>query len=99
MGCHAAPDKSIGNYDALINCTPIGMYEDSEYMFDLSELNPKIAVMDMVYNRKTQLVESAEKAGCPIASGKDMLIGQGALAFEKWFGVSPDTEVMRKSVQ
>ena len=99
MGCHAASDNSLKGYDALINCTPIGMYEDSEYMFDLSELSSDIAVMDMVYNRKTQLVESAVKAGCPIASGKDMLIGQGALAFEKWFGVSPDTEVMRKSVQ
>ena len=99
MGCHAASDNSLKGYDALINCTPIGMYEDSEYMFDLSELSSDIAVMDMVYNRKTQLVESAEKAGCPIPSGKDMLIGQGALAFKKWFGVSPDTEVMRKSVQ
>ncbi len=99
MGCHVASDNSIKSYDALINCTPIGMYEDSEYMFDLSELNSRTAVMDMVYNRKTQLVESAEKAGCVVASGKDMLIGQGALAFEKWFDISPDTEVMRKSVQ
>lgn len=99
MGCHIAFDRAIGNYDALINCTPIGMYEDSEYMFDLSELNGHTAVMDMVYNRKTQLVKAAEKAGCPIASGKDMLVGQGALSFEKWFGISPDTEVMRKSIQ
>lgn len=99
MECHIAFDRSVGKYDALINCTPIGMYEDSGYMFDLSELKGHTAVMDMVYNRKTQLVEAAEKAGCPVASGKDMLVGQGALSFEKWFGISPDTEVMRKSIQ
>lgn len=99
MGCHEAPDTSLRNYDALINCTPIGMYEDSEYMFDLSELNPRIAVMDMVYNRKTKLVQTAEKSGCPVASGKDMLVGQGALSFERWFGISPDTDAMREAIE
>lgn len=99
MGCHASPDKSLKGYDALINCTPIGMYEDSDYMFDLSELTSDITVMDMVYNRRTRLVDSAVKAGCTVASGKDMLVGQGAVSFERWFGVRPDTEVMRMSIQ
>lgn len=98
-GAEAARDTSVSGYDALINCTPVGMKEDSDYMFDLSEIGKDTAVLDMVYNRKTRLVERAESAGCITASGKDMLIGQGALSFEKWFGVRPDTEIMRRAAQ
>jgi shikimate 5-dehydrogenase len=55
--------------------------------------------MDMVYNRKTQLVKSAESKGCRIASGRDMLVGQGAKSFEHWFGVYPDTDAMREAIE
>lgn len=98
MGAEPAREPSVRGYDAVINCTPIGMYEDSPYMFDLSELENKQAVMDMVYNRRTQLVAAAEAKGCTMASGRDMLVGQGALSFERWFGVKPDTDVMRRAV-
>ena len=98
-GCEAAATSSLKGYDALINCTPIGMNEDSEYMFSLGELNQELTVMDMVYNRKTQLVKSAESKGCRIASGRDMLVGQGAKSFEHWFGVYPDTDAMREAIE
>ena len=75
------------------------MNEDSEYMFSLGELNQDLTVMDMVYNRKTQLVKSAESKGCRIASGRDMLVGQGAKSFEHWFGVYPDTDAMREAIE
>lgn len=98
MGCETTASCSLSGYDALINCTPIGMKEDSEYMFDLSEITEDIAIMDMVYNRKTQLVAKAESAGCTVADGRDMLVGQGAVSFERWFGRKPDTEIMRKAI-
>ena len=98
MDCHAVQDRSVVGYDAVINCTPVGMKEDSGYMFDLDELSSETSVMDMVYNRKTGLVKAAESKGCIIADGKDMLIGQGAKSFEPWFGVKPDTEIMRKAI-
>lgn len=98
MDCHAAQGRSVSGYDAIINCTPVGMKEDSGYMFDLDEITDRITVMDMVYNRKTQLVKRAESAGCVVADGRDMLIGQGARSFELWFGEKPDTEVMRKAI-
>lgn len=98
MGCEIAADTSLDRYDALINCTPVGMKEDGGYMFDLAGLRPEMAVMDMVYNRRTALVSAAEAAGCTLASGKDMLVGQGGLSFERWFGLAPNTEVMRKAI-
>ena len=58
-----------------------------------------MAVMDMVYNRKTVLVKKAEETGCIVASGRDMLVGQGAMSFERWFGVRPDTEIMRRAIE
>ena len=99
MGCEKAESPSLEGYDAVINCTPIGMNEDSEYMFPLSGLKQEMTVMDMVYNRKTQLVKTAESKGCRIASGRDMLVGQGAKSFEHWFGIRPDTDVMRKAIE
>ncbi|MCQ2085449.1 MAG: shikimate dehydrogenase [archaeon] len=99
MGCNIATEATLKGYDAVINCTPIGMKGDSEYMFDLADLNSGITVMDMVYNRETQLVKAAKSKGCIVADGRDMLVGQGAMSFEKWFGVKPDTEVMRKAIE
>lgn len=98
-GCNVADKATLEGYDAVINCTSVGMEEDSEYMFDLAELGAGIAVMDMVYNRETRLVKTAKAKGCPVACGKDMLVGQGAMSFEKWFGVKPDTDVMRKAIE
>ena len=98
MDCLPAPDNSLAGYDALINCTPIGMKEDEPYMFSLDALTEEMAVLDMVYNTKTRLAEAAERKGCTVADGRDMLVGQGALSFEKWFGTEPDKEVMRKAI-
>ena len=99
MGAEVALGISLDGYDALINCTPVGMKDDSDYMFDLAGLKKDMAVMDMVYNRKTVLVKKAEETGCIVASGRDMLVGQGAMSFERWFGVRPDTEIMRRAIE
>lgn len=96
-GCEPS-GNTIKGYDAVINCTPIGMKEDAPYLFDLSELTSDVTVFDMVYNRKTALVRAAEERGCVIADGRDMLVGQGAESFERWFGKRPDAEIMRKVI-
>ena len=91
--------KGLEGCDALIQCTPIGMKEDGDYMFDLSEIGPGTAVMDMVYNRKTALVSAAEKKGCTVVSGIDMLVGQGAASFRRWFGKDADIQAMERAAQ
>lgn len=90
--------EEIGSYDAIINCTPIGMNNDSPYPFDLSEITSDQIILDMVYNRPTDLVNEAMAKGCTIAKGGDMLIGQGAESFRLWFGKSADTDVMRRAI-
>ena len=55
-----------------------------------------MVVFDIVYNPiKTRLLAEAERAGAQTISGVDMLVWQGALAFEKWTGVKAPVEVMR----
>jgi len=43
-------------------------------------------------------VRAARARGHRAADGLTMLIEQGALAFERWFGVPPDRDVMRRAV-
>ncbi len=98
MDCHIADSNYVKDYDAIINCTPIGMNGDSDYPINLNDLMSNQSVFDMVYNRKTELVRSAERKGCNIVHGIDMLIGQGAKSFQHWFGKDPDYKVMKEAV-
>ena len=85
-------------FDIVVNCTPIGLV-DGEYPADISKLTKDQTVFDMVYGRETPLLESAQRNGCRIADGKDMLIGQGAQSFKLWFGKEPDMNVMRGAIE
>ena len=97
-GCEAFPGGGISGYDAVINCTPVGMKEDSDYLFDINDIRGSMTVLDMVYNRKTALVRAAEARGSRIAKGSDMLVGQGAESFRLWFGKDPDIRTMEDAL-
>ena len=52
-------------------------------------------VMDMVYTPTlTPLLVLAQESGCPTVGGIQMLVGQGALAFERWTGVLAHTVLL-----
>ena len=93
-----AHSGGVKGFDIVVNCTPIGLVE-GEYPSDLSGLGSGQTVMDMVYGRRTPLIERAEAAGCRLADGADMLVGQGAESFRMWFGMEADTDVMRRALQ
>ena len=62
-------------------------------------LKPSLVVFDIVYNPiKTRLQREAEAAGATVISGLDMLVWQGALAFEQWTGLKAPVGVMREKV-
>jgi len=66
---------------------------------DVAMLQPSTAVFDLVYRRGgTPWVKAARKKGCPAADGLPMLLEQGALSFQRWFGIEPDREAMRQSL-
>jgi shikimate dehydrogenase len=62
-------------------------------------LRSDLDVMDIVYNpTKTRLLKDAEAVGARIVSGLEMLIYQGAIAFEIWTGYQAPIEVMRTAL-
>ena len=63
---------------------------------ELERLESVGAVMDLVYGlAPTSFVRAAEALGVPAADGAEMLVQQGAAAFERWWGESAPVAVMR----
>jgi len=89
---------ALGKADILVNATSVGMTPDIDQTLVTSDLlKSELIVFDIVYNPiKTKLLREAEAAGAETISGVDMLVWQGALAFEKWTGVKAPVELMRK---
>ncbi|MFP4170206.1 MAG: shikimate dehydrogenase [Methanomassiliicoccales archaeon] len=89
-------DRESGDYDIIINCTPLGM----EGFPDRSPLSPEMfhpgqMVMDTIYNPPmTRFLREAEERGANTCSGIEMLIYQAIAAFEVWTGLSPPYEAM-----
>ncbi len=88
-----------GKLDIIVNATPLGM-RGFEQKLPIPEklLKPGMIVFDTVYNPpETHLILAARKAGCEAVSGIEMLVHQGAKAFEIWTGIKPDVDVMRRA--
>ena len=83
--------------DILVNATSIGMSPDiNRSPVPAGQLHPGLVVFDVVYNPlKTRLLAEAEAAGAETISGIEMLVWQGALAFELWTGASAPIYIMK----
>jgi len=84
--------------DILVNATSVGMSPGTnETPVPRRLLKPELAVFDVVYNpRKTRLLAEAGAAGAVTISGLEMLVWQGALAFEMWTGHKAPVALMRE---
>ena len=98
FGCECTDRIDPSDYDMIVNCTPIGMYEEETYPIDITKLRQEQIVFDVVYTKETKLEAVARERGCKIIPGLDMLIGQGIRSFEVWTGVKPSYESMRYSL-
>ncbi len=90
--------RALGKADILVNATSVGMSPDiDETPVPSDLLKPGLIVYDIVYNPiKTKLLKEAEAAGAKTIGGVDMLVWQGAIAFEKWTGQKAPVELMKK---
>ena len=83
-------DDREGCLDLIVNASPLGMAGQPPLAFDLSHAPPASLVYDIVtHPLDTPLLEAARAAGFATVDGLSMLIGQAAVAFEKFFGVTP----------
>ena len=93
--------RTLSDYAMLVNTTPIGMKNKAMGLSPVDEdiiktMNKSSAVYDIVYNPlKTELIKLAKKHNIMTIQGLDMLIYQGAKAFEIWTGKKPDILKMK----
>lgn len=85
-------------FDAIVNCTPVGMHPHGGAPLTNAELNCRI-VMDMVYRpRETELLRNARKKGIDTISGVEMFLAQGYAQHEIWTGERAPESAMRRVI-
>ncbi len=95
----ASEFEAMDGADLLVNATPLGL-EGSLMPIAPGMIPKSVAVMDLTYRRgRTPWASACRSRGLRAEDGLPMLIEQGALAFECWFGVPPDREAMWASVR
>ena len=83
-------DDRAGCFDLIVNASPLGMAGQPPLKFDFSHAPPGSVVYDIVtHPLETEFLNAARAAGFRTIDGLAMLIGQAAIAFEKFFGVAP----------
>lgn len=81
--------------EGLVNATPVGMRSYPGLPLPASLLRPSLWVADIVYfPLKTELLETARRAGCRTLDGGVMAVLQAAAAFRLFTGAEPDIERM-----
>jgi shikimate dehydrogenase len=89
----------IANTDLVVNATPLGLDHSGATPIPARLLAPHLMVYDTIYSSgPTTFVSSATAAGARAANGLTMLLHQGALGFEIWFGRAAPVEAMRKAL-
>ena len=83
--------NSINDVDLLVNCTSCGMDGKNPLAIDLTSMNKKSLVYDIVYEPTlTPLMKLAEDNKLQNTNGFYMLVRQAAESFYRWFGIMPD---------
>lgn len=85
----------------IVNATPLGMHDEDPLPVSPDAVGGAEAALDLVYRAgATAWVRAMRSAGLRAADGREVLIHQGAAAFERWFpGRAAPVEVMRAAVR
>ncbi|XAS67364.1 shikimate dehydrogenase [Micrococcaceae bacterium Sec5.7] len=83
--------------DGLVHCTPVGMAAHPGLPLDMSLVESRHWVADIVYRPiETELVGEARAKGCDVLDGGRMAVGQASDAFRIFTGLEADADRMRK---
>lgn len=94
-----ALEKEVAAVDLIINATALGMKRTDPSPLPTRALSACHIVYDTVYaNGSTRLVDEARAVGARAANGLSMLVHQGVLSYEIWFGHEPDVAIMRAGI-
>jgi shikimate dehydrogenase len=90
---------ALASATLVVNATPVGLRGDA-MPTDPRALPDACDVIDLAYARgETPWVREARALGHRAIDGLTMLVEQGAAAFERWFGQTPDRAVMWSAIR
>lgn len=94
------PADAAGEFDLVVNATPLGMGElKDETPVSPMLLRPEQTVLDLIYNpAETAFLVQARDKGVSAHNGLGMLIHQAARAFELWTSQPAPLEAMTSAV-
>ena len=73
-------------FDLIINCTPIGMWPNTESMPEF-KIGKEHILADTIYNpMDTKWLRLGRDIGAKVVGGLDMFIEQGLASADIWFG-------------
>lgn len=89
-------ENQLSKYDIIVQTTSIGMHPNVESSpISVDHLKPNAIVSDIIYTPlETKFLKDAKQKGARTQNGLPMFSHQGALQFEMWTGVYPDTDRM-----
>jgi len=81
------PEHLSAVADLFINCTPLGMWPDTEQIpMNMDLVNNNHILVDTIYNPiETQWLKSGNAKGAKTIGGLDMFIAQGLASADIWF--------------
>ena len=95
-GCVQIPEDT----DILVNATSIGFLDDAKPDIQYEKLPKDLVVCDVIPNKlRTSFLQEAERHNLRTFNGLEMLVNQGALAYELWTGRKAPVEVMKQAMK
>lgn len=98
---HEALAREMPEVDLIVNATSLGMKDGDARLLPGAAIEARHCVFDMVYRAggETPLLADARRAGARTVDGLALLLHQGAISFEHWFGRPAPLEVMREGLR
>jgi shikimate dehydrogenase len=87
--------------DLLVNATSLGMKSGDAKLLPAEAVTARHHCFDMVYRAdgETPLLADAKQACAKVVDGLTLLLHQGAISFEHWFGRPAPLEAMRAGLR
>src|SRR5699024_12811505 len=92
----AHAEHTYATFNLISRSTSVGM-NDAKAGIPINMVNvaKDTIVADIIYNPlETEFLQEAKKHGAKTMNGVGMFVHQGAIAFEKWTGICPNTKDM-----
>ncbi len=85
-------------FDLVVNATSVGL-QSNDSILERDDIDGSSIVYDLVYRPvMTKLLENAREKGAMAIYGYEMLLEQGAQAFEIWTGLKAPIPAMKKAL-